>query len=378
MQSRCHLNHSVIVHYIQNNLTENEKKIVYECKNDSQYAFIFKLVDSVPGYTLRPGTSQLTFLSYFDMEESLVHILSGNANMKEQQLFVNTLYHSRDVCEKLMHKLDEIRDDETDDEILADIDIKNDAILLDFMDHAIKVPASYSRNTFETSILGLITRIANFVKNELYPPPRWIKYAIVGLAPIVLFCLYHCMFQKKDVFTYYFNKNNIPQEYHESSLRGYFPEPGVSSQLDTFITGFKYGISDYLMRDYPVALNTWQPLRPYAQILEKDLENEHVQDAVRDYYFYFGITQLALVKDKATSKEKQKEFLGGAISDLNRALDIALVQKRTSRDREYFFLGLAYVVAGQENFALHQLKMIEADSPFYKDRGELIKRIDSN
>jgi len=136
-------------------------------------------------------------------------------------------------------------------------------------------------------------------------------------------------------------------------------------------------MGDYMIFNYQEAIERLESLEPAAsEFLTRQNSKEIISD-VRDYYFYLGVSHLALGRSKKLGKEEKAEHIDKAIPYLESAERITLENNFEQSDREIYFLGLAYVFEGRTKVGLEKLDIIEEKSNYYIKSSKLTEYLSS-
>jgi tetratricopeptide (TPR) repeat protein len=121
-----------------------------------------------------------------------------------------------------------------------------------------------------------------------------------------------------------------------------------------------YRIMDrYTDHNYDGAIILFRQLEPRVAVINPQNCTPKEKEFLQDFYFYYAASQLASLNAKKGGKNIDSGVIDSAISNLRRAEKLAPAQNDT--DRETFFLGLAYGMAGDETTAERQLALVQTD-----------------
>lgn len=204
--------------------------------------------------------------------------------------------------------------------------------------------------------------------------PRYALAIPVALALIVVAFVVKDMFRPDGLGKYVYD-DQVPYEYDVSGLRSASDELERDRLFRSFVSQFKLGMSNYLTRDYQNAIASFASQKSEAAELQARLPDENVAPWLRDYYFYQGVSHLALLRSKRLDLDQtvRARHAEGAIQSLQQADALARNNNLEGNDREKYFLGLAYGFAGLRDSAAVQLRMIKTGSSFYDDSVKLIQ-----
>lgn len=179
---------------------------------------------------------------------------------------------------------------------------------------------------------------------------------------------------KNDVENYYVYDDKVPYEYDVASLRGTSEGLEADDLFRSFVSGFKLGMGDYMIRNYQSAISTFEELEPDAVKLRARPPNKELIPWIRDFYFYNGVSHLALLRSKRPelNQSARSRHAEEAIQSLMQADLLVLSNNLEGSDREAYFLGLAYGFGGKQDSAIVRLQQIQPGSRFYENSDKLI------
>ncbi len=177
----------------------------------------------------------------------------------------------------------------------------------------------------------------------------------------------------KDPLSEFVYGDKVPYEYTGSGFRGTDTRPETDPELRTFHRQYRLAMSDYVVYNYAGAITICEQLEPTASEFLTRLNNKEILTEIRDYYFYCGVSHLALGRSEKLGEEEKAENFDSAIPYLQEAERIALDNSLENSDREVYYLGLTYGFDGRQGKAIEQFKRIEIKSLFYEKSMNLIK-----
>jgi hypothetical protein len=164
-----------------------------------------------------------------------------------------------------------------------------------------------------------------------------------------------------------FNRT-VPYPYDQSGLRG-FDETLSGADEALFMRKLKLGMSDYVKWEFGQAAALFESEEAEASRL---VHTPSMAAYVRDYYFYWGMSRLSVVRLKEPLSDNGRMGLGEAARLMALAFSTAEEHGLPGTDRELFFLGLAFGLDGRKTEACGYLKKIPADSRFIQDSRALL------
>ena len=131
----------------------------------------------------------------------------------------------------------------------------------------------------------------------------------------------------------------------------------------------KLGMSDYVKWEFGQAAALFESEEAEASRLA---HTPSMAAYVRDYYFYWGMSRLSVVRLKEPLSDNGRMGLGEAARLMAMAFIAAEENGLPGKDRELFFLGLALGLEGRKTEACGYLKKIPANSRFIQDSRALL------
>lgn len=152
------------------------------------------------------------------------------------------------------------------------------------------------------------------------------------------------------------------------------PDHEMEGVFYRFKARVKSALGYYLEHEYPRTVAALESLRPQADSLSAAAMNAAQAEALRDYYFYTGVSYLAWSRSRRfePAAEEKTHLAAQALYWLTRAHESAQMRAPAQVDRETFFLGLAYGFADRKTEAVRLLEKIPQTSSFYDQSVERI------
>ncbi len=183
-------------------------------------------------------------------------------------------------------------------------------------------------------------------------------------------------FYQKDILSTIVYDEQVPYEFIPEP--GYNPRGGenqtAADAFDLFYQKFLEAVSYYNELNYIHAIQRLEPLSSDVEKIQTVLDDDESYSAIKNYYFYFGLSYLAMATSKKTviAESVKKHYLENAIQNLINSKNIGLVNKPHLNDKLSYFLGLTYSLAGFNQKAILELQDIEKTSVFYKKADGLL------
>lgn len=161
----------------------------------------------------------------------------------------------------------------------------------------------------------------------------------------------------------------------EDILRGAEHDPAAWA---AFTDRFQKAMLHYRDLDYEAAIRKLARLEPAAgELGERDLLANASARALRDYYFYRGLSHLGLAGDNRIElpRQERQKHLAHALELLAKSREIAQRNALNEPERESYFLGIVHAASGNPENALRELKKVGPDSRFFNQSEEFARRL---
>jgi hypothetical protein len=196
------------------------------------------------------------------------------------------------------------------------------------------------------------------------------------LTVITLLGSYYVINRINSLPQYQFNfDNKLPHDYAQSSLRG-DSENKYNVLFNIFNNQYLAGISDYINHNYSSAITSWNKVESIASDLENTTTDRKLLLAVRNYYFYLGVSHLAISVSQKNriSAHVRRTHNDVAIHYLSKADSLSNQNQFINNDRETYYIGMALGIGGKKEKALEKLTELTTKSIFHEEANELIKK----
>jgi hypothetical protein len=304
------------------------------------------------------------------LEQLLLKVYAGSATPEEAGQILSGLQTSPGFYRRLLAKLEALTPHVAWEEAqtLEGIRLKSDEEVLRIVRNAvdrIEIKESAGENAWRT--------LANAAKETFRASVEALDFitsnraVAVGL-PLVLIAL---------VTILQFGRSSPYDEATPypapSGFRGATASPAREPAYSAFKDAFSRAMGDYVLRDYDKTLARLDTLQAQEKILRSNLTDENHASLLRDYYFYTGVSHLALSQRKSFFSDKPEQHAAQAVTWLERANALAQAGPSSADDHETYFLGLAYGFNGQKDRAVNELGKILPNSSFYQQSLARIK-----
>lgn len=220
---------------------------------------------------------------------------------------------------------------------------------------------------------SLLTRwYLYFKKNLSFPKNR----VILGGAAfaVILFVSFLFWFKGRSeshLLAEFEFSQSVPYAYHPPDVLRRGEAEGLE-RVRAFYNRFSAAMLPYKDRHYDMAIRNLEAIRSEAEALVSDNQDgERARWAASQYYFYLGVSHLAMTrnKDLDLTKEAEKRHLEHAAQFLLRSRELA----PETPDKHSYFLGLTYGFSGRHELAVEQLRQVEPGSSFFAKSLDLIE-----
>lgn len=353
-------------------------------EKDPVYKLLFELIDQTrESYPEFGKISEIDIPTSFSAIENMIsEIVAGTAQEQQVNRFLSGLQQSSIFYERTLVNLTQLAPVISDEPVpeLDSVVMQNDEKLLTDMgiiatgvqDESLQFSEkkALEKNWLKDWTRGLI--------QSLKPVPRY-AYALAAAACIVIAIFISRDFLRgKGPFTEFVWDDHVPNEYDVSSFRGGDDVSEDDPQIRYFVNQFKLGMSDYVICNYAGAIETFKNIEPYAQEFLSPNNPTIDISMVREYYFYFGLSYLALGRSNHVSNQERQQYLEDSINKLLSLRALISSFELKPYDKENYFLGLAYWFSGNEIKAKSELKKISGQSEFYNKSLEILTQLKSN
>lgn len=369
--------HRQFVSYLLNlDKTETLETIKDLRQEDTVIDLLFALLEDLKQYVQdqHPPQAKVAAVSFSEIEELLLRLYSGNYNPKEAQRFVQALKTSPRFYHRVLAKLRQLAwvSEVADIPEMHEVQIKSDEdILADYI-----LPSAYRQTrTQVTAPEKKPKNILDKLKSLHFPPNPVPKYAValaVLLALVIFTPNIFLNLQKQGLFDQYL----IPAEYEGSTLRAGSPVSDADADERNFSNRFELSMADFLTGNYLAAIENFHSMEKVAEEFEsKDPDERGLPRLLRDYYFFYGYSHLAVAKPGIIdfNRKDEKYHLQEAMRLISSAKTIAQQFNLDKMDRETYFLALANGLIGRNRTAIEQLQQITPESNYLRKANRLIQ-----
>jgi len=369
------VSHQDIKAYLLGDIDKPASKNVLEMrKKEPVYNLFFEVIDKVSGLVDIPKSRAHldTQMSFEAMEEIIIDILGGQIQPEVAQQFINELMHSEVSYERLLMKLSQIAPLLGQEKIpeMAEVRIKSADELLTRAGITTGEKVDPAKRS-QPEIRERLHWILAFPKNI---PKYAFVFPVLLAVALATFLVFNNL--KENKFSeYYVYDDQVPYKFDVSSLRRSLDSSGQDSLVQSFVRGFRFGMSKYVRRDYHSAIHLLETLRTPASQLQAHSPDQELWAWIRDLYFYLGVSHFALSRKEGLSEQEMEPHSEQAIQLLSRAETLINQSGLDNPDRETYFLGLAYGMGGGIDSALVKLRKIKPESDFFKDGTRLIQEL---
>lgn len=312
--------------------------------------------------------------SFDEIEDLLLRIFSGDYQPSEAQNFVNSIFSSPLFYQRVLLKLRQLAMVTAAEDIpeIANVRVKSNKeilesfILADTIKHEKLAPFRKQKGKFEDLFEKL--------QNLLFPPKALPKYALAFAVVIVLGIMIPNIssnLSRQNLLDNYLTSVN----YERSALRASSPQMSGSAEVQSFLNNFELAMGDFLTCSYAEAIRDFKILEPKADDLRSAASDKRVLSLIRNYYFYYGYSHLALAKPGLIDFKEgnERQHVQEAARFFLISNSIAEKHKLDNLQRENYFIALATGLSGKKEHAIQILRQINKGSEYYRDAERLIQ-----
>jgi hypothetical protein len=332
---------------------------------DPAVGVFFNSIEKLARIARRNKINNNTICHYNEIDKHLSHLISGELSEKEASRFLYSLTSSEVFYKRVLQKIIESCLNQSE---LSTIypEMRNDEEILNQIK---EISISRKKKNTNKIIRGYI-----FDDNMLMSGIL-LKYRLVIISAILIITIasgFLILEQNKneaklsefDVF-----QQTVPFLYTESGLRD-IEEVAVNPKEVAFYEKYKISMTDFVSGKYDQAVEQFRKGLPDVVGV---VHNPLMVEVVRNYFFYWGISRLVGIKQKKQISIYDRQRLLEVIGLLTTALSIAKTNKLDSIDREEFFLGLTFGLAGEKEKAYEYLGKIISKSKFHNESQVLLE-----
>lgn len=378
MKEKNNISHSQISGYVQGNLSDaTMTELKEKAKKDPVMALFLSIIDGFISKTGKSRKRPSSVKSLEAMDALFERTMAGNL---ESSLALQVLYNLKSSAvfyDRFLLKLNEtIAYQKAPASDLAGIQMQSDDVLIREMKEVASLPGTGSGHILSKLIKANENRLksGNFMKNlsaiSRRPKLAFGFTAVILCAALSVYLLNQKLTRPQPV--YYIYADKVPYEYDKTLLRDSLPSNEDQPELHRFIYQFHLAMSEYMIQNYASALSVFKSLELAANELTNKSDS---QGWIRDYYFYYGLSCLSLAEKQGESENEQNSYLQCALANLTKADSLAQEKYLKERERELYFLGLAYYFANQADSSMAKWNQIPQGSRFYNDIQLLKKRL---
>lgn len=345
-------------------------------KTDESLDRLFFLLKELTPYLQEKHSPdrQIASASFSDIEELLLPLYSGNYKAEQARQFVQGMKTSPLFYNRVLAKLRQMASMAQTTEVpeMADVKMKSDQEILE------EYILSNNQERTETRVAaskGRMTGILEKIRNFLFPLNPLPKYAFAMAVALILFVLGPNIQHNLDTRSL-FEDYLVEVAYGHSGMRTGSAVLDGNPDAQDFVMHFEMTIANYLISDYRAAIEGFEALEPAAIDLVAGADDDGFPSLIRDYYFYYGYSHLAVAKPAVIDFKRNEEMyhLSEAIRLFAEAELLAQSHALDNLDRETYFSALANGLIGNKRVAVEKLRQISANSDYFEDADRLIKK----
>lgn len=315
-----------------------------------------------------------SFKNFDEIEDLLIRVFAGAYQSNEAQNFMDGIIFSPLFFQRVLLKLRQLALITTSEDLpeMANVQVKSNQeilerfILTDITKHEELAPSRQAGNRSESFLERL--------RNLIFPPNALPKYALAFATVILLGIMIPNItgnLSRQNLLDDYL----ISVNYESSALRAGSPQISGSAELQNFVNNFELAMGDFLTSDYAVASKSFKSLESTATRLRSSSLDKNVLSIIRNYYFYYGYSHLALAKPALIdfNEGNEKQHLQDATRLFQNAKSIGDRHNLDNLQRENYFIALAAGLSGNKESAIQMLQKIPKASEYSSDAERLIR-----
>jgi hypothetical protein len=353
----------LIDRYVTGELDGADQIKISQLRNDGLWDDLFDLIDAYKrGRRFRMKKYNKSTGSIFDEADDLISdFLSGNLSKSSRKKFMYLLVHSN-IFRNILFKYVAEPGGRTDmDQELAELNILSDKMILERLKRQSFKEKARGREDYDSALKEKRVNVLG----RLSPAKPAFLYVLFTFFLIIIILVVFIKFNKSginecDAFCQYFDQTQPPYPI-DSYLRGISVEDALPGNMisQTLRNDFEKTMGRYMDQDYDDAIYLFREMEPRIVRINPKNCTLKEKEFLQDFYFYYAASQLARLNEKKGDKNVHPEVIDSAIANLRRAEELTVAQH--NKDRETFFLGLAYGLAGDITAAERQLALVQTD-----------------
>lgn len=242
--------------------------------------------------------------------------------------------------------------------------------------------AVFRKPEYKSSMVKIIKATIDKLIDLISQQPVWIRaFAIILIVLLVgrgSFLVVDTL--TKDPFSEYVYGNKVPYAFDPSEktrLRGASSTLEDATLIQSFNNTFITGMLEYRDHNYKRSIEILTKLQTTAAEFQEKSTDPEILTLLRDYHFYLGVSHLAIsTSQQINVNERTKQlYLEDAIQELSRSTTLAITNTLNLIDRDRFFLGLSYGLAGKWELAVEELNKIDSSSLYSGESSELVAKL---
>lgn len=364
----------MIDRYVNGELDGADQSKISQLKNEGLWGDLFDLIDAYKrGRRFRQKKYLKSTGSIFDEANDLISdFLSGNLSKSSRKKFTYLLVHSQ-VFRDILFKYVAEPGGRTDlDQELAELNILSDKTILERLKRQLfnKKSRGHGANGFVRK-----EKTVNVLRFLSPAKPAFYVFSTLIITVLAIFTLLNKSgLNECDAFCQYFDETQPPYPI-DSRLRGINAKDVSPGKMisQTLRNEFEKTMGQYMDQNYDDAIDLFREMEPRIVRINASNCTLKEKEFLQDFYFYYAAAQLAALNEKKGGKNAHPEVIDSAFANLRRAEKLTVAQD--NRDRETFFLGLAYGMAGDITAAQRQLALVQTDVGLMKKARFILNRL---
>ena len=371
---------SIIRRYIESKAEIPMEDIRHLRQSDACADLLFDILDAcLKKATPKLRRTSIRMLNQVEIESLFLRLLTFDFNKKDALTFLHQLYHNPQFYEQLEPSLSTATTLYSPQmELSSNIILQDDEQIFQYIDAQSKKQEPRRREGF--SWWQEITTILSIWLSD----KRFSALAAVSALLVIVFLNTNLFFAiDKTIYKSYFGSEppysslittHLPEaaDVHRGgsadpkSAQLYNPE-NFQHLLAMLTTNLDIAQEYYHLKEFQAA---HAQLAKMSRSIEEIDNNPKSWGLACQYYYIFGLTELALALEKG-----DKSYFNQAVDHLEKADALLKEETNASRDDVLFFLGFAYSQIDNQSMAITALDQISRNSPFEKHKNALLKKL---
>lgn len=381
MEPTTAIDHQHVVAYLKGEYQEEEYQYFAAIRKDNPtYRVFFELIDdwkrNLPPAKQKRDLRRID-CSFHAIDELLASAFYGNLRQSHKQALIDGVVSSPLYYHRLLSRLEPI----APLAVGLPVATADNAAMLSDEELLAGLPPHRRK---EYDLARLLQKLKHAVLQPVLDSLRGTGWNVLiqpatALATVALMVISFAWMAERNWLgadpSLYVYDQVVPYPFGEGAVRSVRASTSSDSLYRAFDNGFLAAMSAYLRRNYAQTIQWLSQQDAAIPLLQQRLETEKNLPRIRDFYFYQGISYLAMGRSRSITGEQERQagYFESAAHNLQLASRFADEHNLEEPERESFFLALAYGFGGDEAAAREQLLLIPKASGYYPRSRALLK-----